>query len=74
MTPLASLSSAALLAVRINDLWYSLPLIVVVSLVYSATRHELPRPIAGGAVRMAAWISGFMVIGFAILFAISSML
>jgi hypothetical protein len=74
MTPLASLLSAALFAARINDLWYALPLIVAVSLVYSATRHELPQPIAVGAVRMAAWISGFMVIGFAILFAISSML
>jgi len=72
--PLGSLSSAALLAVRINDLWYALPLIVVVSLVYSATRHELPAPIATGAIRMAAWISAFMVIGFAILFAMSSML
>ena len=74
MTPLSLLSTAALFAVHINDLWYSLPLIVVVSLVYSATRHELPRPIAVGAVRMAAWIAGFMIIGFAILFAISVML
>ncbi|HEV3339512.1 MAG TPA: hypothetical protein VG125_04125 [Pirellulales bacterium] len=71
---LASLSPFALLAVRINDLWYAVPLIVAVSLVYSATRHELPQPIAAGAVRMAAWIGAFMVIGFAILFAMSSML
>ncbi|HQU44918.1 MAG: hypothetical protein B7Z73_06270 [Planctomycetia bacterium 21-64-5] len=63
-----------LLATRIHDLWFALPLIVVVSLVYSATRHELPRPIAVGAVRMAAWISGFMLIGFAILFTVSSLL
>ena len=74
MIPLDSLRSAALFAVHINDLWYALPLIVAVSLVYSATRHELPQPIAAGAIRMAAWISGFMVIGFAILFAMSSML
>ncbi|HET6879325.1 MAG TPA: hypothetical protein VFI31_04190 [Pirellulales bacterium] len=63
-----------LFAVRVNDLWYALPLIVVVSLVYSATRHELPQPIVSGAVRMAAWICGFMAIGFAVLFAVSSML
>jgi len=74
MSGLAALLPAALLAVRINDLWFSVPLIVVVSLVYSATRHELPQPIAVGAVRMAAWIGGFMVIGFVILFALSSML
>ncbi|HVX15207.1 MAG TPA: hypothetical protein VHC22_28700 [Pirellulales bacterium] len=73
MTPL-SLLDCALFAARINDLWFSLPLIVVVSLVYSATRHELPRPIAAGAVRMAAWIGGFMLIGFVILFTISSLL
>lgn len=74
MIPLSLFSAAALFGVHINDLWYSLPLIVVVSLVYSATRHELPRPITVGAVRMAAWIAGFMIIGFAILFAISAML
>lgn len=74
MISLSSLSSAALLAVHINDLWYALPLIVAVSLVYSATRHELPQPIAAGAIRMAAWIGGFMVVGFVILFAMSSML
>jgi hypothetical protein len=74
MIPLGSLSSAALLAMHFNDLWYAVPLIVAVSLVYSATRHELPMPIASGAIRMAAWISGFMVVGFAILFAMSSML
>lgn len=70
MTPFASL----LFAARINDLWFSLPLIVVVSLVYSATRHELPRPIVVGAVRMAAWIGGFMLVGFAILFTVSSLI
>lgn len=70
MTPLSGL----LLATRIHDLWFALPLIVVVSLVYSATRHELPRPIVVGAVRMAAWIGGFMLIGFAILFTVSSLL
>lgn len=63
-----------LFAARLNDLWYALPLIVAVSLVYSATRHELPGPIVSGATRMAAWICGFMLIGFVLLFAISSML
>lgn len=74
MSGLAVLLPAAILAARINDLWFSLPLIVAVSLVYSATRHELPLPIAVGAGRMAAWIGGFMLIGFVILFVLSSML
>jgi hypothetical protein len=68
------LVSWMLFAARINDLWYALPLVVVVSLVYSATRHELPEPIISGALRMAAWICGFMAIGFVLLFAVSSML
>lgn len=72
MTPVVLLSW--LLATRINDLWFALPLIVVVSLVYAATRHELPGPIVAGATRMAAWICGFMLVGFVILFAISAML
>ncbi len=68
------LGLASLVFARINELWYALPLIVVVSLVYSATRHELPAPIAEGAVRMAAWISGFMLIGFAVLYIMCAML
>lgn len=63
-----------LFGARINDLWYAIPLIVAVSLVYSATRHELAGPIVGGAMRMAAWICGFMLVGFVLLFAISAML
>lgn len=74
MTALGVFAPCLLLAARINDLWFALPLIVVVSLVYSATRHELPQPIAVGAARMAAWISGFMLIGFVVMFAISSLL
>lgn len=63
-----------LFAARVNDLWYAVPLIVVVSLVYSATRHELAGPIISGATRMAAWICGFMLVGFVLLFAVSAML
>ena len=48
----------------INQFWYSLPLIVVVSLVYSATRHELMQPILVHAGRTAVWITGFMVVVF----------
>jgi hypothetical protein len=44
----------------INQLWYSLPLIVVVSLVYAATRHELMAPILRHAARSAMWFVGVM--------------
>lgn len=43
-------------------LWYSLPLVVSVSLVCAATRHELIRPILHHAVRFAAWVLVFMAV------------
>ena len=54
-----------------NRLWWALPLIVSVSLVYGATRHELMGPILNNAFRAAVWIGGFMAIIFAVLMAIS---
>jgi hypothetical protein len=48
------------------QIWYAVPLIVVISLVYGGTRHEtLPR-ILGQAWRSAIWIVVFMTIIFAI--------
>jgi cytochrome c1 len=43
-----------------NQLWYSLPLIVSVSLVYAATRHEDMPSILGHAARMGVWIVAFL--------------
>ncbi len=54
-----------------NDLWYALPLVVSVSLVYAATRHESMSLILRHAVRMARWIVVFMGIVLLALFAIS---
>lgn len=54
-----------------NALWYSLPLVIVVSLVYAATRHEQMGPILQHATRMAAWVLGFMIVVFAVLAFIS---
>lgn len=51
-----------LLAVGINQMWYSLPLIIAVSLVYAATRHEYMQPILGHALRFGGWIVAFMLI------------
>jgi cytochrome c oxidase assembly factor CtaG len=49
------------------DLWYAVPAIIAVSLVYAATRHERMRPILGHASRMALWTFGFMFLIFAVL-------
>jgi hypothetical protein len=54
-----------------NDLWYSLPLVIAVSLVYAATRHEEMTSILRHAARVGAWIVGFMGVIFAVLFLIS---
>ncbi|HEY2839075.1 MAG TPA: hypothetical protein VGJ26_08005 [Pirellulales bacterium] len=50
-----------------TDLWYGLPLIVAISLVYSGTRHEQNDQILVGALRTGTWILGFMVAIFAVL-------
>jgi len=54
-----------------HHLWYALPLILVVSLVYAATRHELFAPMIRHAVRSALWISGFMAAIFVLIHLIS---
>lgn len=55
----------------VNDLWYAVPLVIVVSLVYAATRHEAMQPILRHALRVAVWIVGFMAVVFVILLAMS---
>jgi hypothetical protein len=56
-----------------NLMWYSLPLIVVISLVYSATRHEAMGPILAHALRLGIMIAGFMAVILVVLWAISSL-
>ncbi len=60
-----------LASMGIKDFWYALPLIVAVSLVYAATRHERMGPILSHAVRIGVWIVGFMMIVLVVLLAIS---
>ena len=50
-----------------NDLWFALPLVIAVSLVYAATRHESMAPILRHAMRIGTWIIGFMVVVFVVL-------
>ncbi len=60
-----------LLIAQVNYLWYAVPLIIAVSLVYAATRHEEIVPILLHAGRLALWIAGFMAAIFIVLFLIS---
>ena len=48
-------------------MWYAVPIITSVSLVYAATRHEQMGPILVHAARFAVWIVVFMAIVFAVL-------
>ena len=54
-----------------SQLFYAVPLVLAVSLVYGATRHELAIPILHHAYRAAIWIVGFMLAIFAVLFIVS---
>ncbi len=58
--------AAFFLFAAIAQIWYSVPLVVSVSLVYAATRHEAMQPILVHAARTAAWIAGFMVLVFVV--------
>ncbi len=60
-----------LASMHVKDFWFALPLIVAVSLVYAATRHELMGPILSHAVRIGVWIVGFMMMVLAVLLTIS---
>ncbi|MGD0654956.1 MAG: hypothetical protein ABSA16_11465 [Thermoguttaceae bacterium] len=53
------------------DIWYCLPAIIAISLVYSATRHEAMGPILRHSLRTGLWITGFMAVFFLILWLIS---
>lgn len=55
----------------VAQIWYALPLIVSISLVYAATRHEWVGPILQHAVRLGIWITGFMGVVFVVLFLLS---
>lgn len=47
-------------ATTVNQLWYMGPLIIAISLVYGATRHEHVVPILQNALRAGWWILSFM--------------
>jgi hypothetical protein len=74
MIPILESSQILFGSIWANRLWYSLPLVVVISLVYSATRHELMVPILQHAWRFGLWILAFMLIVFVILALLSAWL
>ena len=65
------LLSSLLGALPFGQLWYYLPLLVAVSLVYGATRHELPGPILRHAWHTAVWMTTFIGVIFLIILALT---
>jgi hypothetical protein len=59
--------SNLLLLGQANVTWYMLPLAMAISLVYSASRYELPEYILYRAFRLFLQIVGFMGAAFLIL-------
>ena len=50
-----------------SNLWYALPILVAVSLVYAATRHEEVPVIMRYAWHTFQWLFGFMAVLFAVI-------
>jgi len=54
--------------------WFVIPLVVAISLVYAASRHELWPRIWGHALRLSLWIFGALVLTTAVLLLINTRL
>lgn len=63
---LISLTSFSLLAMT-PRIYYALPLVIVISLVYGATRHERLKEIIDHSIRSLIWVVGFMVVILAVI-------
>lgn len=60
-----------LLAAQMSDLWYAIPLVTAISLVYSGTRYEDMREILWRSLRMGLWTIFFLTIFFIVLLLIA---
>ena len=62
---------SAILGNSTSLLWHAIPIILAISFVYGATRHELMGPILYHVYRTAVWIVGFMAMVVAVLAVVS---
>lgn len=62
---------AVMTLAQINLTWYMLPMALAISLVYSASRYELPEYILWRALRLFLQIVGFMGAAFLILWVLT---
>ena len=61
------------LAGLLPNIYYAAPLVVVISLVYGATRHEQPIEIIKHSFRSITWVVGFMAVIMAVIWLASFM-
>ena len=54
-------------ALPLNRFWFLVPLILIISLVYSASRYETPFRIVRRAGKLCLQIAGFMAVVLAVL-------
>lgn len=59
------------LAGLLPNIYYAAPLVVVISLVYGATRHERLAEIINHSVRSMIWVVGFMAIIMGVIWLVS---
>jgi hypothetical protein len=57
----------------IHVYWYVIPLVVAISLVYAASRHERWRTIFAQAARLCGMIFGVLIVTTAILLVVNSL-
>ncbi len=62
------LATCCLLGLSTAQIWYSVPLIIVISLVWGATRHERLPEIIAQSIKSLLWVLTFMGIIFALIF------
>ena len=55
-----------------NVYWFILPLVIAISLVYAASRHESWPTILNHAFRLSLWITGILVATTAVLLLINN--
>ena len=63
---------AAFIPANIATYWFALPLVIAMSCVYSASRHESWRRIVGQSLRLTGMILGLLIAATAILLLINT--
>jgi hypothetical protein len=58
-------------AQSINVNWYLIPMVLIISLVYTASQYELPEKIVRVATKRFLYILAFMAIAFVVLWVLS---